>query len=141
MTLHAFNATSFNAAGAFSFLRDTVLPQTNEGLPLRLAPCFHLPFGIMYLHTYRTSLFNTPTLQSKAVGINCCTAKMSDFLKNLLATSRKLVSHAAFSKLFEKFFKSLVAQVFFADEDCRNMWDIMPLEQGVLVDFVSANLY
>src|SRR3972149_7772456 len=101
-TLQAFNATSLSLTGAFCFFIETVLPQMNVGLPLSLAPCFHLPFGIMYLHTYKTSSFRTPILQSKAVGINFCTAKTSDLLKNLLATSLKLVSQAAFSTYREK---------------------------------------
>src|SRR3989304_10440215 len=102
MILHAFNARFFNSVGAFSTLSDTVLPQIKVGLPLSLAPCFHLPLGIIYLHTYRTLSFRTPTLQSKAVGMNFCTASTSDLLKNLLATSLKLVSQATFSTYLEK---------------------------------------
>src|SRR3989337_4264842 len=101
-TLHALSATSLSLMGAFCFFIDTVLPQMTVGFPLSLAPCFHLPLGIMYLHTYNTSSFKTPTRQSKAVGTNFCTAKTSDLLKNLLATSLKLVSHAAFSTNREK---------------------------------------
>src|SRR4030042_1126056 len=96
-TLQALSATSLSRKGALCFFIDTVLPQITVGLPLSLAPCFHLPFGIMYLQTYKTSSFKTPILQSKAVGTNFCTANTSDFLKNRLATSRKLVSQAAFS--------------------------------------------
>src|SRR3990170_6998055 len=101
-TLQAFNAVSLSLNGAFCFFIDTVLPQITVGFPRSLAPCFHLPFGIIYLQTYRTSSFRTPILQSKAVGTNFCTAMTSDFLKYLLATSRKLVSQAAFSTYLEK---------------------------------------